>query len=120
VCCPAAGRAAAFIVAGGGVALLHAGINAFNKLDLTGDKATGASIVRRALEEPLKQIAINAGLEGGVVVEKVKSLPAGHGLDVVSGEYVDLFKADIVDPFPVVSQAVANAAKLTQRLLELS
>ncbi len=69
------------IVPGGGVALLQAGTEAFKKLDLVGDEATGAAIVRRALEEPLKQIAVNAGLEGGVVVEKVKTLPAAHGLE---------------------------------------
>ena len=69
------------VVAGGGVALLQAGKNAFKKLELTGDEATGAQIVRRALEEPLKQIAINAGLEGGVVAEKVRGLKDGHGLD---------------------------------------
>src|SRR6266704_2915764 len=68
------------VVPGGGVALLQAGRSAFEKLDLSGDEATGAQIVRRALEEPLKQIAVNAGLEGGVVVEKVKTLPAGQGL----------------------------------------
>ena len=67
------------VVPGGGVALLQAGRTAFEKLDLSGDEATGTQIVRRALEEPLKQIAVNAGLEGGVVVEKVKTLPAGSG-----------------------------------------
>jgi chaperonin GroEL len=82
------------IVAGGGVALLQAGQNAFKKLDLDGDPdvGTGAQIVRRALSEPLKQIAVNAGLEGGVVAEKVTTLPAGHGLDAATGEYVDMFK----------------------------
>src|SRR5512135_2040092 len=69
------------VVPGGGVALIQAGAEAFKKLDLTGDEATGATIVRRALEEPLKQIAVNAGLEGGVVVEKVRSLKVAHGLD---------------------------------------
>src|SRR5438034_879547 len=72
------------IVAGGGVALLQAGRSAFEKLDLSGDEATGAQIVRRALEEPLKQIAINAGLEGGVVAEKVRSLEPGHGLNALT------------------------------------
>ena len=71
------------VVPGGGVALLHAGASAFKKLELTGDEATGATIVRRAVEEPLKQIAVNAGLEGGVVVEKVKTLSAGEGLDAL-------------------------------------
>ena len=83
------------VVAGGGVALLQAGKNAFKKLELAGDEATGANIVRRALEEPLKQIAINAGLEGGVVAEKVRNLEPGHGLNAATGEYVDMFKAGI-------------------------
>ncbi|HLT09494.1 MAG TPA: chaperonin GroEL, partial [Micromonosporaceae bacterium] len=77
------------ILPGGGVALVQAGRNAFEKLDLTGDEATGANIVRIALDAPLRQIALNAGLEGGVVVDKVKSLPEGHGLDANTGEYVN-------------------------------
>ena len=100
------------IVPGGGVALLQAGINAFKKLDLSGDEATGATIVRKAVEEPLKQIAINAGLEGGVVAEKVKSLSAGHGLDAATGEYVDMFKAGIIDPAKVTRSALQNAASI--------
>jgi chaperonin GroEL len=100
------------IVAGGGVALLQAGANAFKKLELTGDEATGATIVRRALEEPLKQIAINAGLEGGVVAEKVRSLSAGHGLNAADGEYVDMFKAGIIDPAKVTRSALQNAASI--------
>jgi chaperonin GroEL len=101
------------VVAGGGVALLQAGKNAFDKpLDLSGDEATGTQIVRRALEEPLKQIAANAGLEGGVVVEKVKTLRAGHGLDASDGEYVDMFKAGIIDPAKVTRSALQNAASI--------
>ena len=100
------------VVAGGGVAMLQAGANAFKKLELTGDEATGATIVRRAVEEPLKQIAVNAGLEGGVVVEKVKTLSAGHGLDAASGEYVDMFKAGIIDPAKVTRSALQNAASI--------
>src|SRR5580692_4410639 len=100
------------IVPGGGVALLQAGTQAFKKLDLTGDEATGATIVRRALEEPLKQIAVNAGLEGGVVVEKVKGLPAAHGLNAANGEYVDMFKAGIIDPAKVTRSALQNAASI--------
>ncbi|HKN50045.1 MAG TPA: chaperonin GroEL [Actinomycetota bacterium] len=100
------------IVPGGGVALLQAGTEAFKKLDLTGDEATGANIVRRALEEPLKQIAMNAGLEGGVVVEKVKTLPIAHGLDAATGEYVDMFKAGIIDPAKVTRSALQNAASI--------
>ena len=100
------------VVPGGGVALLQAGKNAFEKLDLSGDEATGAKIVRRALEEPLKQIAVNAGLEGGVVVEKVKTLPVGQGLNAATGEYVDMFKAGIIDPAKVTRSALQNAASI--------
>jgi chaperonin GroEL len=100
------------VVAGGGVALLQAGKNAFKKLELTGDEATGAQIVRRALEEPLKQIAFNAGLEGGVVVEKVRHLDTGHGLNAADGEYVDMFKAGIIDPAKVTRSALQNAASI--------
>ena len=105
------------VVPGGGVALLQAGRNAFEKLDLSGDEATGAQIVRRALEEPLKQIAVNAGLEGGVVVEKVKSLPAGQGLDAASGDYTDMFKAGIIDPAKVTRSALQNAASIAALFL---
>jgi chaperonin GroEL len=100
------------IVAGGGVALMQAGQIAFEKLELSGDEATGARIVRRALEEPLKQIAINAGLEGGVVAEKVRSLPAAHGLNAADGEYVDMFAAGIIDPAKVTRSALQNAASI--------
>src|SRR6201747_1017475 len=89
------------IVAGGGVGLLQAGTKALAALELTGDEATGANIVRVAIEAPLKQIAINAGLEGGVVADKVKNLPAGQGLDAATGEYKDLIAAGIVDPAKV-------------------
>src|SRR5438067_4603568 len=84
------------LVPGGGVALLTAQA-ALDKVDLEGDEATGAHIVRRALEEPIKQIASNAGLEGGVVIEKVRSLKNAHGLDASNGGYVDMFKTGIVD-----------------------
>jgi chaperonin GroEL len=100
------------VVAGGGVALLQAGQIAFKKLELSGDEATGAQIVRRSLEEPLKQIAINAGLEGGVVAEKVRGLHAGHGLNAADGEYVDMFKAGIIDPAKVTRSALQNAASI--------
>ena len=100
------------IVAGGGVALLQAGRTAFEKLDLEGDEATGARIVEIALEAPLKQIAINAGLEGGVVVEKVRNLEAGWGLNAATGEYVDLIKAGIIDPAKVTRSALQNAASI--------
>ena len=97
---------------GGGVALLQAARTAFDKTELVGDEATGAAIVRRALEEPLKQIAVNAGLEGGVVVEKVKTLPPGEGLDAATGEYVNMFKAGIIDPAKVTRSALQNAASI--------
>jgi chaperonin GroEL len=100
------------VVAGGGVALIQAGKNAFKKLELPGDETTGATIVRRALDEPLRQIAINAGLEGGVVVEKVRGLDPGHGLDAESGEYVDMFKSGIIDPAKVTRSALQNAASI--------
>ena len=100
------------IVAGGGVALIQASALAFEKLDLEGDEATGANIVRVAIEAPLKQIAINAGLEGGVVAEKVRNLPAGHGLNAATGEYVDLIAAGIIDPAKVTRSALQNAASI--------
>jgi chaperonin GroEL len=76
------------------------------------DGELGADIVRVALEAPLKQIAINAGLEGGVVVEKVRGLPAGHGLNAATGEYEDLIKAGIIDPAKVTRSALQNAASI--------
>jgi len=105
------------VVAGGGVALLQAGRIAFEKLELTGDEATGTQIVRRALDEPLKQIAINAGLEGGVVAEKVRSLEPGFGLNAATGEYVDMFKAGIIDPAKVTRSALQNAASIAALFL---
>ncbi|KWW98083.1 chaperonin GroEL [Carbonactinospora thermoautotrophica] len=100
------------IVAGGGVALLQASLKAFEKIELEGDELTGALIVKRAVEEPLKQIAINAGLEGGVVVEKVKTLEPGHGLNAATGEYVDMIAAGIIDPAKVTRSALQNAASI--------
>jgi chaperonin GroEL len=105
------------IVAGGGVALLQASEAAFAKLELEGDEATGANIVRVAVEAPLKQIAVNAGLEGGVVAEKVRNLPAGHGLDAATGEYGDLIKAGIIDPAKVTRSALQNAASIAALFL---
>jgi chaperonin GroEL len=105
------------IVAGGGVALLHASKTAFEKLDLVGDEATGARIVQLALEAPIKQIATNGGLEGGVVVEKVRSLKVGWGLDAATGEYVDLIKAGIIDPAKVTRSALQNAASIAALFL---
>jgi len=100
------------IVAGGGVALLQAATAAFKKLKLEGDEATGAKIVELSIEAPLKQIAVNAGLEGGVVVEKVRHLDAGFGLNAASGEYVDMIKAGIIDPAKVTRSALQNAASI--------
>ena len=105
------------IVAGGGVALLQASQTAFDKLDLVGDEATGANIVRLALEAPIKQIAINAGLEGGVVVEKVRNLPVGQGLNAATGEYVDMIAAGIIDPAKVTRSALQNAASIAALFL---
>ena len=100
------------VLPGGGVALLAASVTAFEKLDLTGDEATGANIVRLALEAPLKQIAINAGLEGGVVVEKVRGLKAGWGLNAATGEYVDMVATGIIEPAKVTRSALQNAASI--------
>jgi chaperonin GroEL len=105
------------LLPGGGVALANAAQTAFDKLDLAGDEATGASIVKVALTAPLKQIAVNAGLEGGVVAEKVNTLPAGHGLDASTGEYVDMFKAGIVEPAKVTRSALQNAASIAALFL---
>jgi len=105
------------IVPGGGVALLQAGAKAFDKLELLGDEATGAAIVRKALEEPLKQIAVNAGLEGGVVVEKVRNLTPGEGLNAATGEYVNMFEAGIIDPAKVTRSALQNAASIAALFL---
>ncbi|MEY4970636.1 MAG: hypothetical protein RLZZ277_867 [Actinomycetota bacterium] len=100
------------IVAGGGVALLQAATAAFKKLKLEGEEAVGARIVEISIEAPLKQIAVNAGLEGGVVVEKVRHLEAGFGLNAASGEYVDMIKAGIIDPAKVTRSALQNAASI--------
>jgi chaperonin GroEL len=105
------------IVAGGGVALLQASKTAFDKLDLVGDEATGANIVRLALEAPIKQIAVNAGLEGGVVVEKVRNLEIGQGLNAATGEYVDMIATGIIDPAKVTRSALQNAASIAALFL---
>ena len=105
------------IVSGGGVALLQASKKAFEKLKLSGDEATGAKIVEFAVEAPLKQIAINAGLEGGVVVEKVRHLEPGFGLDAATGESVDMIKAGIIDPAKVTRSALQNAASIAALFL---
>jgi chaperonin GroEL len=100
------------IVAGGGVALLQAGKVAFKDLNLVGDEATGARIVAVAISAPLKQIALNAGLEPGVVADKVSNLPDGHGLNAATGEYVDMLAAGINDPVKVTRSALQNAASI--------
>ena len=105
------------IVAGGGVALLQASKKAFDGLKLSGDEATGAKIVEYAIEAPLKQIAINAGLEGGVIVEKVRHLDAGMGLNAATGEYVDMIKTGIIDPAKVTRSALQNAASIAALFL---
>jgi chaperonin GroEL len=105
------------IVAGGGVALLQASALAFEKLELEGDEATGAAIVRAAASAPLKQIAINAGLEGGVVAEKVLNLEPGFGLNAATGEYVDMIANGIIDPAKVTRSALQNAASIAALFL---
>ena len=105
------------IVAGGGVALIQAGAVAFEKLELEGDEATGAQIVRAAIDAPLKQIAINAGLEGGVVAEKVRNLPSGQGLNAATGVYEDLLAAGVNDPVKVTRSALQNAASIAALFL---
>jgi len=105
------------IVPGGGVALIQSGTKALDGLTLTGDEATGASIVRVAIEAPLKQIALNAGLEPGVVANKVSELPSGQGLNAATGEYVDMFAAGIIDPAKVTRSALQNAASIAALFL---
>jgi chaperonin GroEL len=105
------------MVPGGGVALVQAGKTAFDKLELTGDEATGAQMVKIALDAPLRQIAVNAGLEGGVVVEKVRNLDAGHGLNAATGEYGDMVAAGIIDPAKVTRSALQNAASIAALFL---
>ncbi|MFJ5718514.1 chaperonin GroEL [Streptomyces sp. NPDC093149] len=104
------------IVAGGGVALLQASA-VFEKLELSGDEATGANAIKLALEAPLKQIAVNGGLEGGVVVEKVRNLAVGHGLNAATGEYVDMIAEGILDPAKVTRSALQNAASIAALFL---
>jgi len=104
------------IVPGGGVVLINA-VPKINLSKFTGDEKTGAAIVSKALEEPLRQIAINAGLEGSVVVEKVKALPPGEGLDALEGKYVNMIDAGIIDPAKVTRSALQNAASIAALML---
>ncbi|MDN5616579.1 chaperonin GroEL [Rothia sp. HC945] len=100
------------IVSGGGVALIQAGVRAFDSLSLEGDEATGANIVKVAVDAPLKQIATNAGLEPGVVADKVRGLEQGYGLNAATGDYEDLMTAGINDPVKVTRSALQNAASI--------
>ncbi|HET9322308.1 MAG TPA: chaperonin GroEL [Gaiellaceae bacterium] len=104
------------IVPGGGVALLN-GVQAIKLDKLDGDERTGAAIVVRALEEPIRQLAANAGMEGSVVVSQVRSAAAGHGLNVETGEVEDLVKAGIIDPTMVTRSALQNAASIAKNIL---
>ena len=104
------------IVAGGGSALVHAA-SALDSLDLVGDEATGATIVRKALVEPLRWIAENSGLEGYVVTQKVAGLPVGHGLNAATGHYGDLVADGVIDPVKVTRSALANAASIAALVL---
>jgi chaperonin GroEL len=104
------------IVPGGGVALLNA-VEAIDLDKLEGDERTGAQIIRRALEEPIRQLAENAGLEGSVVVDKVRHAPKGHGLNVEDGEVEDLVKSGIIDPTMVTRSALQNAASIAKNIL---
>ena len=104
------------IVPGGGVALVRAAA-ALNDLKLAGDEAVGADIIRRAVEEPLRQLAINGGYEGGVVVENVKNGKDNFGFNVATGEYVDMIKSGILDPAKVTRSALQNAASIAGLLL---
>ncbi|QIM19251.1 chaperonin GroEL [Leucobacter coleopterorum] len=100
------------VLPGGGVALIQAGKEAFASLELSGDEAVGAKIVQTAIEAPLRQIALNAGLEPGVVSDRVASLPVGHGLNAATGEYGDLVAQGILDPAKVTRSALQNAASI--------
>jgi len=104
------------IVPGGGVTLLQLAPR-LDKIEATGDEATGIAIVRRALEEPVRQIANNAGVEGSVVVEKIRGLPFGQGFDALRGEYVNMMEAGIVDPAKVTRSALQNAASIAAMIL---
>jgi chaperonin GroEL len=105
------------IVSGGGSALVHIAKNGFEALGLSGDEATGAEAVRKALVEPLRWIAENGGDEGYVVVSKVEALPAGSGFNAASGEYGDLIAQGVIDPVKVTRSAVTNAASIAGMLL---
>ncbi len=105
------------VVPGGGVALIRAAAKAMKKLDLDGDQAMGAKIVLRAIEEPLRQIADNAGFEGSLVAEEVKGMKGNMGFNAATGEYVDMMEAGILDPTKVVRSAIQNAASVAGLVL---
>ena len=105
------------IVAGGGVVLLQAQQVLDGGLGLEGDQQTGVAIVRQALEEPLRQIAANAGVEGSVIAEQVRKAKPGHGYDALNNTYTDMFKAGIVDPAKVTRSALQNAASIAAMVL---
>jgi chaperonin GroEL len=105
------------IVAGGGSALVHAVSVLDDNLGLTGDEATGVAIVRKAAAEPLRWIAENAGLEGYVVVDKVRQQPVGSGYDAAAEEYCDLLAKGIIDPVKVTRSALRNAASIASMVL---
>jgi chaperonin GroEL len=107
------------LLPGGGVALANAALTAFDTLDVHGDEAIGANIVRAALTAPLRQLAATACLEGGVVADKVAHLPAGHGLNAVTGQYVDMLKAGIVEPAKPTRRAPQNAASIAALFLTI-
>ncbi len=104
------------IVPGGGVVLVTAA-KGLVKSDAQGDEAMGVNIVRRALEEPVRQLAVNAGQEGSIIVEQTREQPAGHGYDVLAGRFVEMLKAGIVDPAKVVRSALQNAASVAGLML---
>jgi chaperonin GroEL len=105
------------IVPGGGAALVQAATALDGGLGLTGDELAGVGLIRRALDEPLRRIALNAGLEGSVAVAHVREAKLGTGLDASTGEYVDLVSSGIVDPVKVTRSALANAASIVSLLL---
>jgi chaperonin GroEL len=104
------------VVAGGGSVLIHA-VPALDKVEALNDEAVGVNILRRALEEPLRQIAINAGQEGSVVVDAVRKMEPGHGYDAQKGEYTDMFASGIIDPAKVTRSALENAASVSALML---
>ena len=104
------------IVPGGGVALLNA-VDSIKLDEFEGDEKTGAAIVARSLEEPIRQLAYNAGLEGSIVVDKIRTGTKGHGLNVDTEEYEDLVKAGIIDPTMVTRSALQNAASIGKNIL---